>query len=161
MEANAARGVVLRPSERNSFRMGDIDVAVLGSSEVTGGQLSLMETSENTPGGGPPLHIHRNAAESFYVLAGAYSMHLDGEDFECPVGSFIYVPSGMAHTFHSLEPNSRKLNLFTPAAMEGYFAELAGAIRSGVDDAGMTEIAERYEMDVLDRAPSGYLEATD
>jgi hypothetical protein len=67
----------------------------------------------------------------------------------------------MAHTFHSLEPNSRKLNLFTPAAMEGYFADLAEAIRLGVDDAGMTEIAERYEMEVLARAPEGYLSATD
>ena len=161
MEQVEGGGVVIRPADRNVIRMGDIDVVVLGSGEISGGQFALLETAERTPGGGPPLHVHRNAAESFYVLSGAYSMHLNGRDFECPAGSFIYIPSGMAHTFHSLEADSRKLNLFTPAAMEGYFSDLAEAIRTGLDERGMAEIAARYEMDVLGPAPEGYLSATD
>ncbi len=161
MESVPGGGVVVRPADRNVIRMGDIDVVVLGDGETTAGQFALLETAERTMGSGPPLHVHRNAAESFYVLAGSYSMHLDGRDFECPVGSFIYIPSGMAHTFHSLEQDSRKLNLFTPAAMVGYFSELAEAISAGVDGAGMEEIAERYEMEVLGPAPRGYLTTTD
>ena len=34
---------------------------------------------------GPPLHIHRDAAESFYVIEGEYRFHLDGQDFACRV----------------------------------------------------------------------------
>ena len=67
-------------------------------------RFSLIETRETDAGVGPPLHVHRDAAESFYVLAGAYRMHVDGEDFVCPVGSFVYVPAGAIHTFASLDP---------------------------------------------------------
>lgn len=150
-------GVVLLPGEGRQIAMGGFDVVVLGTGESTSGAYALLQTSEASPSGGPPLHIHRDAAESFYVVSGAYSMHLAGQDFHCPPGSYVYVPAGMAHTFRVLEPASRKLNLFTPAAMVGYFEELGAAIAGGVDEAGLAEIAERYAMEVLGPAPDDYL----
>jgi hypothetical protein len=52
---------------------------------------------------------------------------------------------------------SRKLNLFSPAAMVGYFDELGAAIRSGeADPAVLDEIALRYGMEVLGRVPEEY-----
>jgi hypothetical protein len=84
-------------------------------------------------------------------------MHIDGRDYRCPAGSFIHIPRGTPHTFRSSVGGSRKLNLYTPSAMEGYFDELAAAIRRGVDDEELSEIAERYEMEVLGPAPEGYL----
>ena len=54
---------------------------------------------------------------------------MNGADVECPPGSFVYVPRGMTHTFQTLEPGSRKLNLYTPAGMAGYFDELAAGSR--------------------------------
>jgi mannose-6-phosphate isomerase-like protein (cupin superfamily) len=150
-------GVVLVPGEGRQVVMGGFDIVVLATAESTSGAYSLLETSEPTPKGGPPLHIHHDAAESFYVVAGAYSMHLDGKDFHCPPGSYVYVPAGMAHTFRVLEAGSRKLNLFTPAAMVGYFDDLARAIADGTDEAGLEEIAEHYAMEVLGPAPEDYL----
>ena len=50
-----------------------------------------------------------------------------------------------------------KLNLYTPAAMVGYFEELAEASGSGVDEEGLRNIAARYAMEVLGAAPEGYL----
>jgi mannose-6-phosphate isomerase-like protein (cupin superfamily) len=44
---------------------------------VTQGAFSLIETVEPAAGLGPPLHVHRDCAESFLVLAGRYRMHLD------------------------------------------------------------------------------------
>src|SRR3954451_22074170 len=32
------------------------------------------QTAEATAGSGPPLHVHRDFAESFFVLAGRYGM---------------------------------------------------------------------------------------
>jgi glyoxylate utilization-related uncharacterized protein len=103
------------------------------------------------------LHIHRDTAESFYVLEGTYRMHVDGRDFVCPAGSFVYVPIGLAHTFSSMTAGSRKLNLYTPAAMVGYFDELAAAISTGADEAAVAAIAERYAMDVVGPVPEGYV----
>lgn len=124
---------------------------------MTSGAFSLVETVEAMAGSGLPLHVHRDAAESFYGIDGEYVMHLDGRDFGCPAGSFVYVPRGMPHTFRASAVGSCKLNLYTPSAMEGYFDELAAGLRAGVDVAGLDEIAGRYAMDVLGPAHEGYL----
>jgi mannose-6-phosphate isomerase-like protein (cupin superfamily) len=150
-------GVVLRPEEAPTIDLGGFGVTVLADDDVTGGGFSLIETAETAAGLGPPLHVHRDCAESFYVIAGRYRMHLDGQDFECPAGSFVYVPLGMRHTFQSAEAGSRKLNLYTPAEMVGYFGALAAGIAEGVDEAGLDAIAERYQMEVVGPVPEGYL----
>ena len=153
----AGGGVVLVPDEPRTIDLGGFGVTVLAAEDVTGGGFSLIETGETAAGVGPPLHVHSDCAESFFVLAGRYRMHLDGQDFECPAGSFVYVPLGMRHTFQSAEAGSRKLNLYTPAGMVGYFDELATAIAEGVEEAGLDAIAERYQMDVVGPVPEGYL----
>ena len=153
----AGGGVVLRPDEARTIDVGGFGVTVLADEDVTGGGFSLIETAETASGYGPPLYVHRDCSESFYVIAGRYRMHLDGQDFECPAGSFVYVPLGMRHTFQSAEAGSRKLNLYTPAGMVGYFDALAAGIAEGVDEAGLDAIAERYQMEVVGPVPEGYL----
>lgn len=150
-------GVVLRPDEARTIDLGGFGVTVLADVGTTAGGFSLIETGESTAGLGPPLHVHRDCAESFYVITGRYRMHLDGQDFECPAGSFIYIPLGMRHTFQSAAAGSRKLNLYTPAGMVGYFDELALGIAEGVDEAGLDAIGERYQMEVVGPVPEGYL----
>ena len=157
MGAVAGGGVVQLPGEARSIDVGGFTVVVHAGARETSGAFSLIETVEAKAGSGPPLHVHRDAAESFYVIEGEYVMHLDGRDFRCPAGSFVYVPQGMPHTFRAGAIGSRKLNLYTPSAMEGYFDDLAEGLRVGVDEAGLDEIARRYAMDVLGPAPEGYL----
>jgi mannose-6-phosphate isomerase-like protein (cupin superfamily) len=151
------RGFVVLPGEPRRADIGAIQVLVLADRPDTDGAFSLVETIDAAAGGGPPLHVHRDAAESFFVIEGAYRMHVDGRDFDCPAGSFIHVPKGVVHTFQSRVAGSRKLNLYTPAAMVGYFDELADAVRSGLDDAGLDAIAERHNMEVVGPVPDGYL----
>lgn len=151
-------GVVYLPGEARTIDVGGFSVIVHADSGETVGAFSLIETGDPRPGAGPPLHVHHDAAESFFVIDGEYAFHLDGRDFECAAGSFVYVPRGMSHTFRSTRPRSRKLNLFTPAAMVGYFDELAEGIRNGMDEAALDGIAERYGMTVLGPAPVGYLD---
>jgi mannose-6-phosphate isomerase-like protein (cupin superfamily) len=153
----AGGGVVIRPDEARTIDVGGFGVVVLADDDDTGSGFSLIETAETDIGLGPPLHVHRDCAESFYVIAGRYRMHLDGQDFECPAGSFVYVPLGMRHTFQSAEVGSRKLNLYTPAGMVGYFDDLAAAIARGTDEAGLDAIAERHQMEVVGPVPDGYL----
>ena len=53
---------------------------------------------------------------------------------------------------------SRKLNLYTPAAMIGYFDELADAARAGDGDPdALSQIALRYSMEVIGPVPEGYV----
>ena len=156
-DAIPAGAVVLRPGDGRLVGLGGFDVRVLAESGATDGLFSLIETSEAEAGGGPPLHIHHDCAESFVVLDGRYAMHLEDREFDCPAGSFVVVPKGMVHTFRVLEPGSRKLNLYTPAGMVGYFDELAAGIAAGMSAADLDALAEHYAMEVVGPVPEGYL----
>ena len=149
--------VVFGPGDARVIDVGGFDVVVYADGAATAGQFSLIETAETPDGGGPPLHIHRDCAETFLVLAGRYAMHLSGREFDCPAGSFVYVPQGVVHTFRTLEANSRKLNLYTPAAMVGYFDELSAGIAAGMGEAELEELATRFNMEVVGPVPDGYL----
>ena len=71
---------------------GNFQVAVLATAEQTAGQFSLLQTRNEPPGFGPPLHLHRDAAEAFFVLEGEYLMFFEDRQQLCPAGSFVYVP---------------------------------------------------------------------
>jgi mannose-6-phosphate isomerase-like protein (cupin superfamily) len=157
MSEAAPRAFVLGPDEGRSIDLGNFAMVVKATADDTGGAFSLLEAAEPA-GFGPPMHIHRDAAEAFYVLAGEYRIFLEDREIPCPAGSFIYIPAGLRHGFRVGDVPSRKLNLYTPAAMVGYFEELGAAIASGDSDAGrLDEIAGRYEMEVVGPVPEGYL----
>ena len=152
----ADAGFVLRPGEGRTIDLGGFRMSVKATHDQTNGAFSLIEAQE-PPGFGPPLHIHRDAAEAFYVLEGEYIIFLDGREASCPAGSFIFIPAGVPHGFRVGDVPSRKLNLYTPAAMIGYFDELADATKVGdVDPDTLSEIARRYSMDVIGPVPEGY-----
>jgi mannose-6-phosphate isomerase-like protein (cupin superfamily) len=154
---NVGGGIVLVPGEARMIDLGGFRVMVHADDRMTDGAFSLIETLEDQRGLGPPMLVHRDCAESYVVLAGAYRMDLDREEFDCPAGSFVYVPKGMPHTFQTAEDNSRKLNIYTPAGMVGYFDELAAGIAAGMSEADLDAIAARYQMEVVGPVPEGYL----
>jgi hypothetical protein len=91
--------------------------------------------------------VHHDAAEAFYVLEGGYIMYLEDRDFVCPAGSFIFIPLGARHRFRVRDVPSRKLNFYFPAAMIGYFDDLAAALlRDDVDEDELAGIARAHAM---------------
>jgi mannose-6-phosphate isomerase-like protein (cupin superfamily) len=141
----SAAPVILRPGQGRSIDLGTFAMSVKASAGDTDRAFTLLEADE-PPGFGPPMHLHRDAAEAFYVLAGEYVIFVRDDEFVCPAGSFIYIPAGVPHGFRVGSVPSR--NLYTPAAMIGYFDELSAAIASDASDADVAAIAERYGMDV-------------
>ncbi len=149
--------VVLGPREGRSIDLGNFAMSVKATAAETGSAFTLLEAAE-PPGFGPPMHIHHDAAEAFYVLDGEYFMFIEDREFSCPTGSFVYIPSGLRHGFRVGGVPSRKLNLYSPAAMVGYFDELSAAITSDTaDEAELDAIAHRYRMEVVGPVPEGYL----
>ena len=75
-------------------------------------------------GGGPPPHIHRNEAETFYVLEGACTFRLGDETVVAGPGDFVNVPRGTVHCFRNdgIDP-VRLVLTFTPAGIERFFEE--------------------------------------
>ena len=124
-------------------------MTVKADADETAGVVSVLEASE-PPGFGPPMHVHHDAAEVFYVLEGEYIMSLEDREFVCPAGSFIFVPQGARHGFRVGDVPSRKLNFYFPAAMIGYFDDLAAALRrDDVDETELAEIARAHSMEIV------------
>lgn len=139
--------------------LGNFEAVVLADAAQTGDSFSLIQTQREPPGFGPPLHRHLDAAEAFYVLEGTYLMFADDHQELCPPGTFVYVPRGTPHTFQVVsESPGRKLNLFAPGAMVGYFEELSEAeMRGEVTPELLGSIAERHAVEVLGPVPESYL----
>lgn len=145
--------IILRPGEGRRLDLGGFEMSLKASGEETGGAFSLLEADE-PPGFGPPMHIHRDAAEAFYVTRGQYTIFVRDEEFVCTAGSFIFIPAGVPHGFRVGSVPSGKLNIYTPAAMVGYFEELAAG---ETDPDALAEMAERHGMQVIGPVPEGYL----
>jgi hypothetical protein len=132
-------------------------MTVKATAEETGGVVSVLE-AEEPPDFGPPMHLHHDADEAFYVLDGEYVMFLEDREIPCPAGSFIFIPRGVRHGFKVGAVASRKLNFYFPAAMIGYFDDLSDAIKRGeVDESELGEIARRNSMEVLGPVPESYV----
>ena len=71
---------VLGPGEGRLIDLGNFTMVVKATADDTGSAFSLLEATE-PPGFGPPVHIHHDAAEAFYVLEGEYIVFLEGREF--------------------------------------------------------------------------------
>jgi len=148
--------IVLRPGEGREIDLGNFSMVVKAGGGDSGGSFSLLEAAE-PPNFGPPMHVHEDCAEAFYVLEGEYRIFIEGAEYRCPAGSFVLIPSGLEHGFRVGDVASRKLNLYAPAEMVGYFDDLSAAIaRGGADTRKLDEIAQRHGMRVVGPVPEGY-----
>ncbi len=149
---------VLAPGHGRLLEMGPFQMTVKADSSQTENALTLLE-AEEPPGFGPPMHIHDDCAEAFYVLAGEYIVFISGVEHRCSTGSFVWVPAGVEHGFRVGESQSRKLNMYLPAAMEGYFEGLAEAATTGavLSDDAFADLAARHALRVTGPVPQGYI----
>ena len=145
----ASRCFVVRPDDGRRIDLGDFEMRVKADAASTNGVVAVLEATE-PPGFGPPVHVHEDAAEAFFVLDGEYVMYLDGEEARCPAGTFVFIAVGVPHGFRVGDVPSRKLNFYFPAAMTGYFDELAVALaRSDVTEAELAGIASAHRMTIV------------
>lgn len=157
MTDQRSRPFVLRPGEGRGIDMGTFRMSLKASADDTAQAFSLLE-AEEPPHFGPPMHIHHDAAEAFYVVSGEYVIFIGDEKFVCPAGSFIFIPTGVPHGFRVGPVASRKLNIYAPAAMVGYFDELSAAIAPDeMDPDALAEMARRYGMEVIGPVPESYV----
>ena len=155
--ASRQEAIVLEPDEGRRIDLGNFMMTVKASQDLTAQAFTLLQATE-PPGFGPPMHIHHNAAEAFYVLEGEYFMFIEDRQYRCREGSFIYIPLGVRHGFRVGGVASRKLNLFAPGVMVEYFDELSAAIADGVaDEERLAVIAANNGVEVVGPVPEGYL----
>jgi mannose-6-phosphate isomerase-like protein (cupin superfamily) len=68
---------IVRPGEGRILNLGNFEAVVLADGPATSGALSVLQTQGEPTDFGPPMHVHRDAAEAFYVLEGTYLMYVE------------------------------------------------------------------------------------
>ena len=88
---------VLAPGQARSHP-GTFPTIKAGAAD-TGGLLTLSEgvLGPRTPG--PPLHIHQDADECFYVVEGHLLIQVGEERHDLGPGCFAWLPRQVPHTF--------------------------------------------------------------
>jgi mannose-6-phosphate isomerase-like protein (cupin superfamily) len=65
---------IVGPGEGRHLDLGNFEAVVLATAAQTSGKFTLLQLQREPPDFGPPLHLHRDTAEAFYVLEGEYLM---------------------------------------------------------------------------------------
>ena len=88
------------------------------SGEQTDGRL-LQVRSTDSRGAAPPLHIHHDADETWYVIEGQLTVFVGDERIEAGPGDFVFGPMGVPHAFLVTSERAETLITFSPAGTKG------------------------------------------
>ena len=100
------------------------------AAEQTDGRLFQLLASDRR-GGAPPLHVHRNEDETFFVIAGEMSFFVGDERIEATAGDFVFAPRDVPHAFLVKSDHAEYLCSFAPAGAERFFREVAPHVVPG------------------------------
>ena len=104
-------------------------VAVKAGGAETGGRFAQLEF-DDPRGTAPPLHIHHDEDETFYVLDGEITIFADGERIDARCRRLRVRPARRHRTPTSSAPSARGCSsTFSPAGFEEVFVELGRARR--------------------------------
>lgn len=143
--------VIIEPNETLQILGNELTFRV--TAEQTGGDYSLVDYRIGPSFPGPAPHVHETFDEIFFVLEGAPTFLLEGEQITGAPGMAVVIPRGKVHTFGN--PGgapARLLVTSTPAGFERYFKELhqlissqAGPLDMAVLGPKMAELQSRYD----------------
>jgi len=119
-------------------------------SEDTNGAYSTI-ISHTPANGGPPLHVHENEEEVFYVLEGSFEFTFGDRKVTANKGAMVVLPKNLPHSFKNIGSTTGiTLNTMTPGGLEKFFDEIAAISQNGPPDPRtVSEIAMKYKMRFL------------
>lgn len=134
----------------------DTLMTVKAAAPQTQGGFTLIE--QRAPAGfGPPLHVHHDEEEAFYVLEGQLAVRCGEQDWTATEGSFVLLPRGVPHAFAVTGGREcRLLQITSPAKFEGFVAEAGRPAQSLTlpeparpDAPALAQIAARYGNEIV------------
>jgi mannose-6-phosphate isomerase-like protein (cupin superfamily) len=117
---------ILRPDEGTIVRvLGDLYLSK-GRAADTEGRYSFFE-ARNNPGGGVPLHYHKDDEESFYVVEGTYEFRAGDNSVAAGPGDYLFVPRPTPHSFFNIgDTVGRVIIVLSPGGIHERFFEEIG-----------------------------------
>lgn len=118
-----AKATIVHEGEGRALWMLNTLMTVKATGAETGGAFSLLEQVV-TPAGNPPVHVHADHDEAFYVLDGEVDVWVGDERTRCGTGTFALAPRGVPHTYAVRSDEARLLVLGAPAGIDEFFVEV-------------------------------------
>ncbi len=123
------------------------------SGAETGGRFALVE-SRASRGVSLPLHVHHGEDKVIYVMEGALTVYIAGEEVPASAGAAVSLPRGVEHSCVVESEEARVLTFFSPAGIEGMISELAEPAGQNVHDLErLVTVAARYGCDITGPPP--------
>ena len=73
---------------------------------------------------GPPLHVHHNEDETFFVLDGDITFQVGDQRIDVTAGDFLFAPRDVPHTYVVRSERARMLVTASPGGVEQAFVSL-------------------------------------
>ena len=100
-----------------------------GGPDETGNAFSQFEV-DDPRGSGPPLHVHHNEDETFYILEGQVTMFVGDERIDLEAGDYCFGPRGVPHAYLVRSERARMLVTISPSGSEQLFVSLGVPVTS-------------------------------
>jgi mannose-6-phosphate isomerase-like protein (cupin superfamily) len=148
----ASGGIILGPGEGRTIP-GTGAITLKATSEETGGSIGFLEGTDS-PGTGPPRHIHHSCDELFYVLEGEYLFLVGERQVSAQPGTFVFIPRGAVHAAKVIGTEPGKvLAAYMPGGLEHSFEEFARMRAEQGEEANrsraVAEINEKYDSEFV------------
>ena len=128
-----------------AFLNGAFHLKVSGAD--TAGGLCIYDTIRHEPGG-PPLHVHSDQDEWFFVTEGTFDIRVGDVVHSLGPGDSILGPRGIPHAFRNSSRTGRIMVVFQPAGtMQAFFEE--GSTFSPMTPQIFAELSSRHGMKVV------------
>ena len=126
VEANGDRG------GGELYVVGDY-IRVKVSSRDTRGAFAVME-GRTEPMHGPPLHVHYEQDEWWYILEGQFLFEVDGQQIHAGPGETVFARKGTRHAFQNIGTTTgRSLVTVVPGGLDVFFLELSEMVPPGTE----------------------------
>ena len=127
---------------------GDVyeDLWLFKHGSLTGGRFDFMVGNIGYLTG-PPLHLHHEQDDTFFVLEGVLAFQVGDDVFDLGPGDFISIPPGVPHTFDNVRKDQTPVkvcNMMNPGGLDSFFRDMASMGDAAPDSAEMAELRERH-----------------
>jgi mannose-6-phosphate isomerase-like protein (cupin superfamily) len=148
---DAGKGLFVKAGadrDNKPFKWLDATFQVKLSGKDCGGRCVIFDT-QRPEQVGPPLHLHNNCDEWFFVQEGDFKFQVGGETMRLTAGDSLLVPLNTPHAFvKTSEGTARLIVMHQPAAtMEEYFRSVITIADQSVE--GRRALGERHGMFIV------------
>ncbi len=145
-----ATPLIIRKGERRKTVMLGPDPYVFG---ITGadndGHFDFIEATI-TYLQGPPLHIHHEQDDTFFVLEGTLKLQVGDDLFDLHPGDLASAPKGTPHAFVNLHKEPvRTINIMTPGGFDRTLEDFAALPPGPPDQQILDELAQKHKAEFV------------